>query len=827
MVLWAREFGFAARALRRAPRFTLLVTVTLALAIGMNAAIFGVADRLLLRGPDHVRHPDELVRLHLTVLPPNRSPFQSGILSFRAYQALRSVPALSAVAAYNSRGTISMGRGSDAELVTLGRATWSLFPTLGVQPVLGRFYDEDEDDPRGGSSVVVLGYGLWQRAFGGRNDLLGESVVIGSEPHTIVGVAPEGFTGPELEAIDVWIPVSKAGPAVSPQWAENWRSEWLSLVGRLAPGISPEQAAEQATAAYRAAYDGTSPVMSGGFFGAAPLRYDRDGREPMEAAVARWLAAVAGIVLVIACANVVNLVLARTLSRRGDLALRVALGAGGRHVLRGLMAEGLLLGLVGTLAGLVVAAVCGAAIRSVLLPDVAWTTAAVDGRTVLVASVLALLVGVAVGMGAAHVSRGTGVGSLLHATRRDGGRRTGRLRAMLTVTQAALAVVLLAAAGLFVRSLWNVSTKDIGMDAKGTLVISFRRPSVANLSEQARQRELVRRNDHFLRALERLRKLPGVQHAAVSKGLPFRWGFIQPLRVDGWDSIPILPGTTRPSISAVTDHYFATLAMPLVRGRPFSAADRAGSEPVSIVNASMAQTLWPGQDPIGECLYIGEPDETPPCARVVGVSADAWRWRLQGEAGLAYYVPFGQEPGMLGPGTFLLARLDERAAAPLPSIRRVLSASDASISYVDIHTRQDAIDPQMRSWRLGAAMFGAMGVLALLMATFGLYSVISFFVAERTPELGVRIALGARTRNVLSIVLRGSVGAAAAGVAIGLTLTLVAGRWVEPMLFEVSPNDPAVLAGVTVAMLTVATLAGLPPAVRATRIDPMRSLQAE
>lgn len=827
MGAWTRDLGFAARALRRAPRFTALVTATLALAIGMNAAVFGVADRLLLRGPDHLRRPGELVRFHLTVLPPNRPPFQSGILSFRAYASLGSIPSLAAVAAYNDRGTISLGHGSDAELVTLGQATWTLFPTLGVRPVLGRFYGEDEDDPAGGAKVVVLGHGLWQRAFGGREDVLGRSIVIGSEAHTVVGVAPEGFTGAELGRVDVWVPVSARGPALSPEWAESWSSEWLTLVGRLASGATPEQAAAQATTAYRAAYDGTSAVMAGGTFGTAPLRYDRDGREPLEAAVARWLAAVAGIVLVIACANVVNLVLARTLSRRSDMAVRLALGAGGRHVLRVLLAEGLLLGALGTLAGLVVAAGAGTAIRSVLLPDVSWTTAAVGGRTVLVASVLALLVGVAVGLAPALAGERTEVASVLREAAPGSGRRTRRLRWALTAMQAALAVVLLAAAGLFVRSLWNVRTLDMGMDAEGTQVVTLRRPSVADLDPEARQRELVRRNDGYLEALQRLRQIPGVRHAAVSKGLPFRWGFIQPLRVDGWDSIPTPPGSTRPSISAVTDDYFATLAMPLLRGRTFTAADHAGSEPVSIVNASMARTLWPGRDPIGECLYIGDPTESAPCARIVGVVADAWRWSLRGEAGLAYYVPLGQEDGMLGTGTFLLARLDERAPASLPAIREALSALDPSVSYVDIGTLQEAIDPQMRSWRLGAAMFGAMGALALLMATFGLYSVVSFLVAERAPELGVRIALGARARHVLSVVLRGSVGATAAGVAIGLALTLSTSRWIEPLLFDVSPTDPGILGGVAAAMLAVATGAGLSPAVRATRIDPIRSLRAE
>jgi predicted permease len=827
MGTWAREFGFAARALRRAPRFTALVTATLALAIGMNAAIFGVADRLLLRGPDHVADAGDIVRLHLTVVPPNRPPFQSGILSFRAYDALSSIPSLSALAAYNSEGTISMGHGSDAELVTLGQATWTLFPMLGVRPALGRFYTEDEDDRAGASNVVVLGHGLWQRAFGGHEDVLGQSVVIGGVGHTVVGVAPEGFTGAELGGIDVWLPVSARGPAVSPQWAESWNSEWLTIVGRLATGATPEQAAAQATTAYRAAYDGTMAVMREGTFGTAPLRYDRNGREPMEAAVARWLAAVAGIVLVIACANVVNLVLARTLSRRRDVAVRRALGAGGRHVLRLLLAEGLLLGAAGTAAGLGLAAGAGTAIRSLLLPNVSWTTASVDGRTFLVSSVLALLVGIGVGLGAALIGGRTDVASVLKDAAGGSGRRTGRLRAALTVTQAALAVVLLAAAALFVRSLWNVRTLDMGMDAEGTLVITLRRASVANLpGAEERQQELQRRNDFFLEAMDRLRELPGVRHAAVSKGLPFRWGFVQPLRVDGRDSIP-RGSTMGPDINAVTDDYFATLATPLVRGRTFTAADRAGSEPVSIVNAAMARTLWPGRDAIGECLYIGRPTESAACASVVGVVADAWRFSLRGEPGLAYYVPFGQESGMLGNGTFLLARLDERAPTPLPAIREALSALDGSVTYVDVRTLQDAIDPQVRSWRLGAAMFGAMGALALLMATFGLYSVVSFLVAERTPELGVRIALGARAVHVLSIVLRGSVGAAAAGVVVGLALTLVAGRWVEPLLFDVSYGDPGILAGVAATMLSVAGLAGLAPAVRATRIDPIRSLRVE
>jgi predicted permease len=385
--------------------------------------------------------------------------------------------------------------------------------------------------------------------------------------------------------------------------------------------------------------------------------------------------------------------------------------------------------------------------------------------------------------------------------------------------------VLLVAALLFVRSLENLRGLDLGIAPDETMVISLRRANAPADRDEAR-RETVRRNDFFPRALEALRAIPGVQHAAIAKGLPFRFGFSQKLRVPGWDSLPIANMREHPDVNAVSDDYFETVGTRLLRGRTFSASDHAGSEPVAIVNNSMARRLWPSRDPIGNCLYTGPMLDGVSCARIVGVVADARQLELREEPLMSYYVPFGQERGMNG-GTFLVARFCAECASTVADVRRTLSALDPSILYVDVRSLQSFVDPQMRPWQLGAAMFTLMGALALSMAAFGLCSVVSYLVSRRVREMSIRIALGARAMHLLALVLRGSVGSTIIGVVTGLAVVLAAAPLVEPLLFEASPKDGGTLLTVAILLPLVAGVAGLAPARRASRVDPARTLRAE
>jgi len=822
-----QDIRYAARGLRREPMFAMFIVATLALGIGANAAMFGVVDRLLLRGPEHITAPSRVMRVYETEQPTGMNEFTTNTFGYVMYELLRhDAHSFEGVAAYVvlPEGRI-MGHGADATPVSLGQATADLFPLVGVKPALGRFFTASEDRTSGAEHVAVIGYALWQHSYGGDRGVLGRTITLNEAPYTIVGVAPRGFTGPELSRADVWLPMSLLTTfSTTDDWTRTWNGQWLRIVARLKAGVTPEAASADATAAYRHAYNGGDKTDAAARLFVAPLSFNGQGKESTEVAVSRWLVGVAAVVLLIACSNVVNLLLARSLRRRREVAVRLALGAGRLRLVRLLLTESVMLAALGGAAGLLVALLTGRLMRTVLLSNVEWTSSPVDTRVLALSAGLALAVGILVGLLPAVRSSRPDLTAALKAGVREGGTQGSGLRAALTVAQASLSIVLLVGAGLFVRSLWNVRGLDLGIQPDRVLVVSPRWPSVRKLDQAAQDRENARRNDFYPRALERIRSLPGVDHAALTVGLSFRSSFRQDLRVPGWDSIPHLKGGD-PGISAIGSDYLETVGTRLVRGRTFTPADRAGSESVALVNETMARTLWPARDPIGDCLFTGETKKNAICARIVGVVADARRGSLREDPAMHYYVPFGQERGM--GGTELLVRPHGPPEALVPAVRALLQQLDPSITYVDAQSLQASVDPQIRPWRLGASVFGLMGVLALIVAAIGLYSVLSYLVAQRTHELGVRIALGARGGDILGIVLRSSLGMAVLGVATGLALSRAIGRFVAPLLFETSPADPGVLGGVAFVMLAVALLASLVPALKAKRVNPMEALRTE
>ncbi len=823
-----QDVRYAGRGLRREPLFTAFVVATLALGIGANAAMFGVVDRLLLRGPEHVMDASRVMRVYLHESVPGRGEFATDGFGYVMYDVLkRDAHSFDGVAAYvaSPHGQMVMGHGADAQLVKLGQASADLFPMLGVRPALGRFFTSREDSTAGAERVAVIGSGLWRTAFGGDRAVIGKTILLRDVPYTIVGVAPEGFTGPQLARVDVWVPVSLHVSMNVDNWTRTWNAQWLSVVTRLKPDITPQQAALDATAAYRHAYAGGDKTDAGADIFVAPLNYNEDGKESTEASVSRWLVGVALIVLLIACSNVVNLLLARAVRRRREVAVRLALGAARRRLIQLLLTESMMLAALGGAAGLAVAWITGQLMRTVLLADVEWTSSPVDGRVLALSAAIALTVGVIVGVVPASRSSRADLTSSLKSGIRDGGGQGMRLRTTLTIAQAALSIVLLAGAGLFVRSLSNIRALDLGIQPDRMLIVSPRWPAIAAQDSVARAAELARRERLLVDATEQIRRMPRVEHAALSIGLPFQSGFSGTIRVTGFDTIPTLPGGY-PQISAVGSDYFATVGTRILRGRTFTAADRPDGEPVALVSDNMGKTLWPGRDPIGECIYTGPKlTELTTCLRVVGVVADVHRFRLKEKTGTHYYVPMGQERGIGVTALIVRPRLD--AASVIPDIRRLLEEMDRTIQYVSEKTLQDDVDPQIRPWRLGASVFGLMGVLALLVAAIGLYSVMSYRVAQRTHELGVRIALGAQSADIVSLVFRGSVGMAAVGVAIGVALSLAAGRFIEPLLFDASARDFGVLGGVSAVMLVIAALASVIPALRAKSTDPMEALRTE
>jgi predicted permease len=821
----AQDLRYAARGLRRAPMFATFVVVTLALGIGANAAMFGVVDRLLIRGPAYIADPGRVMRMFADGQEPGGNEDTDDSFGYVTYNLFKTqVRSLDGVAAYAvSANSMAFGRGEDARLLSVGAVTADIFPLLGVHPALGRFFTLEEDRTVGAEHVVVLGDGLWRSAFAGDRSVVGRTITLGEEPYIVVGVAPPGFTGPQFAKVDVWLPMSLRSRGIISNWTSGWNAAWLRIIVRLKPGVTTEQVNAEATTVFRHAYTGTQKSLANARIFAAPISFNHSGKETAELSISRWLFGVAVVVLLIACSNVVNLLLARAVRRRREVAVRLALGAGRSRLVRLLLTESIMLAIAGGVTGLGVAWVTAQILRTALLPTIEWTSPPVDVRVLTVSAAIALSVGLIVGLvPALRASRPDLTGSLKTGTR-DGGGQAMRLRAALTVAQAALSIVLLVGAGLFVRSLWHVRSLDLGVEPEKVLVLSPRWPSMARLDTAASRIESARRVDLFPRALERIRHLADVEHASLTIGLPFHMAFSQSLRVPGWDTIPRLNGSG-PGLSAVSSEYFETIGTRLVKGRTFTMADRNGSEPVAIVSEVMARRLWPGRDPLGDCLFTGDTEKVV-CARIVGVVRDARSFSLQEDPSMHYYIPFGQERGI--GGTVLLVRPRGEPLSMIPAARRVFQELDPSITYVGAETLQEAVDPQIRPWRLGASVFGLMGVLALVVAAIGLYSVLSYLVAQRTHELGVRIALGARDGDIFGIVLRSSLGMAVLGVAIGLVLSLAAGRFVAPLLFETSPADSSVLGGVALLMLAVALFASFVPALRAKRVNPMEALRTE
>ncbi|HKJ02332.1 MAG TPA: ADOP family duplicated permease [Longimicrobiales bacterium] len=803
------DVRISVRGMARQPGFTAAVVVTFALGIGANAALFGIVDRLLLQPPAHVSDADAVVKLQVRRSFLGRTVVADA-LAFDDLQDFRRVPGFLRVAGYSSF-SLTLGEGEAARRIEATFATHDLFPLLGVRAHLGRFYGPD-DDRFDAPLVAVIGYGLWKSTFGGRPDVLGTTVRVAGVPYTVVGVAPRGFTGAGLARVDAWLPLRPAKVATDggDQWFSNRGYSWVRAVAREAPGAGRAAALDQATSLHRAGhaeqsewgrYDPDAVVV------ATPLVGD-DTRP--EGSVALWLAGVSALVLLIACANVANLLLARSLRQRRESAVRLALGISPWRLVEQRVLDTLLLAGVGGLVGLAVAHWGGGALRAGLLPDIDWSGAP-DGRVLgftLAVSVLAGLVAAAAPALLAARQRLSGV--LAQGARGSG---TGtRIRGLLTLGQAALATVLLVGAGLFIRSMDAARSADLGFDVDHILAVDL---------EPSTHLEGAELKAYYLRAVERLARVPGVRAAAATNS-PFGWSFTTTLRAQGLDSIPRSPAGG-PYYHRVTAGYFEATGLQVTRGRPLDAADVRGP-PVAVLNETMARLLWPGEDPLGRCLREGdEPDA--PCTRVVGVTAYAHRGGLQETESPQYYTPMTDAEATDPRG--LVVRVEGDPTPMEGPVVRALLAELPHVRLVRARTMRDLLDPEFRGWRLGTTVFTLFGVLALLVAGVGLYSLMSFDVAHRRREIGIRMALGSSSERIHAQVLSRALGLATLGVGSGLAVAYLVAPRTTDVLYEVSPHDPFIFAAAAAVLLVAAGAAGVLPARRATRVEPTEALRLE
>jgi putative ABC transport system permease protein len=826
--LWPTLEGFGQdavytlRDLRRHPAFTLGVVLTLALGIGANAAMFGLVDRLLFRPPAFMIDPSTVHRVYLYRRSVQGDERQTGGIYARYIDLTRYSTSFSQMAGVVQR-TLAVGERDDTRLRSVAIVSASFFGFFDAPPILGRYFTPSDDVPPSPAAVAVLSSAFWKTQLGSRPDVIGSTMRIDAAAYTIIGIAPDGFVGLwPYEPPAVFIPVTAyAATRGNPDWATTYGTAFgLEIIGRRRPGgaiaaanadltnalIRSFQAQNQGNPDARPISDLRPRAV------AASILPERGPQPTRLSRAARWLSGVTIIVLLIACANVANLLLARTIRRRREIAVRIALGIGRVRLFWQLLTEGMLLALLGGALALVIAVWAGNALRAAFLPGTERVSSVTDPRTLLFAAGIALGVGLSIGLvPMAEVARGRLTADLKSGAREGTYQRKG-LRTALLLVQCALSLVLLVGAGLFVRSLRNVRDVRLGFDPDPVLLVDLnmrdvRLDSVAMVALR-------------LRLLESVQQVPGVAHATLQESVPFAGMSSYRLFISGIDSTQKLGEFHTNMVSA---DYFRTMGTRLLRGRGIERTDGEHSRRVAVVGESMAAVLWPGQDAIGQCFRIFV--DTAPCTYVVGIAEDIHSQSFQAESKLYfYYLPAAQWYPHLG-GLFVRAQGPARGL--LEPVRKHLQREMPGASYVTVRRLVDVVDAKRRSWILGATLFTGFGALALIVAAVGLYSVIAYNVAHRRHELGVRLALGAGRGGIVRLVVMEGIRFAVAGIALGGAVAWALGRWVGPLLFEQSPRDPTVFAVATIVLLAVAVIASSVPAFRAAGLDPKSALQAD
>jgi len=809
------------RDLRKRPAFTAGVLLTFALGVGANAAMFSFIDRLMFRPPALMRDPGSVHRVYLYKIRDGVERGTGGQYVRHADLA-RFTTAFSEVAGHTTK-ELAVGVGQGAREMPIGVVTSTFFGFFDAPPAVGRYFGPAEDAPPTGAPVAVLSYPLWQTRYAGRRAAIGQPLQIGSVTYTIIGVAPKGFAGLwPLQPPVAFIPVATYSASVSgPNWATNYGTAiGLGTIVRRAPGVSLDAASADLGNAFRRSYltqladdPRTLPIaIARPRAVAGSILLERGPERSNVAKVAAWLAGVTLVVLLIACANVANLLLARALGKRREIAVRLALGVSRLRLVSQLLTESLLLAATGSGLGIVVAVWLTAMLRASFLPGTEPKPVATDARTLLFIGIVALTVGGFTGVLPISQARRLTLTEDLKSGARAGTYRRSRARVALLVLQVALSLTLLVGAGLFVKSLRNVRDVRLGFDADSVLLV------------ESMMRDVKLDSARAVALRERLRaaatSVPGITHASLQLSVPFDGASSWPLYVTGIDSVDKFGEF---DVNAVSPEYFATMGTRILRGRPFEPGDIAGSQRVMVIGASMGGVLWPGQDPIGKCVRVWA--NTMPCTYVVGIAEDIHTHTIGPEERyFFYYLPAAQMRPDEG-GLFVRARGDPLGL--VEPLRRRLQQEMPGTSYVTVTRLGEIMERETRSWAMGATVFSAFGALALVLAAVGLYSVIAYDVAQRKQELAVRVALGAAARDVMRLVVAEGLRFAVSGAVVGGVIALVAGRWIAPLLFDQSPRDPVVFGAVTSTLLIVAVAASAIPAIRGARVDPNATLRAE
>jgi predicted permease len=823
------DLRYAGRTIVKNPGFTAVVVLTLGLGIGANTAIFTLMDQVLMR-PLPVRNPQELVTLDGPGPYSGRTENEQ-TFSHPMYLALRdggSAAFSGVVARYASDATLTW-RGR-TERVTAEAVSGNYFEVLGVPTAIGRAITPDDDRTPGAHPYVVLSHGYWMRRFASDPAVLGQSVDINGHPMTVIGVAAPAFQGLEVgRTVDIFVPITMKAQ-MTPTWddLDKWRSRWLNIVARLAPGVSRQQADAAINVVYKQALaedvktlqDWSEKNKARFLAKHLDLKPGATGfsnlREQVSAPLVVLMGMV-GMVLLIACANVANLLMARATARQKEVAIRLSLGASRGRLVRQLLVESLVLSLLGAVAGVVLASWTGDLLLRALPFD--GVTRALSSEPDLRVGLFTLVVSVATGLlfglaPALQLTRPAVAHTLKDEASAVIGGAGGRLRRGLVVAQVSLSLLLLVGAGLFARSLHNLRRLEPGFEADRLLVFSVDPPLAGY--------DRVRVGAFAKRLQEELRAVPGVRSAAPA---------LAPIMADSvWRSTIKVDGYTRkegedmsPQVNAVAPTFFATLGMPLLAGRDFDARDAQGAPRVAIVNETLAKYFWGNESPLGKRFGFARDNKID--IEVVGVVKDAKANNLREDIRRMVYVPLDQQEEISGLVVYARTILSEEAVAP--AVRQAVARLDAGLPVYSLKTMQAQISESLFVERMVAALSAAFGLLATVLAAVGLYGVMSYSVSRRTREIGIRLALGAPRQRVLGMVLR-EVGLLGAwGLGLGLPIALALARLLRAQLFGLPPHDPLTIASATLLLGCVTVLAGLVPARRAMRVDPILALRYE
>jgi predicted permease len=800
----SRDLQYGARMLLKKPGFTLVAVITLALGVGANTAIFSVINALMLRPLSYTK-PDQLVLLgeksregkRITAAYPNFDDWRARAQSFEGMASTRNV--------------VFTMTGERPQRLRGRTVNWNFFQLLGTQPQLGRQFVA-ADDTYGASRTALISHGMWQAGFAGDAKIIGKTIMMDGDSYTIVGVLPLGFE--YFRTTDVYVPI---GLFLRPKSGLTDRGSSLGLyaIARLKPGVTVEQAnSEMSRLGTQLAQE--YPTINGGKSAMAQGLQDVMS-EDVRSSLLVLLGAV-GFILLIACINVANLLLVRAADRQKEIALRLALGAGRWRIIRQLLSESFLLTLVSGALGLLLGRWMLEGLLALAPEDIPQISRVGLDKTVLlftlgVTAATTVLCGLLPALQASHAD--------LQTTLKEGGRSIlgssrERMRKSLLVVEVSLALVLLAGAGLLLRSMYNLLHVDPGFNAANLLTLRFNLTGAQYNPQTGRI--------FYDQCLARVSAVPGVQSAALTLSLP----------IDGsyWDSVFIVADKPAPPRSDLPDsdyirvsaNYFQTMGIRLLKGRLFNASDTATSTRVVVVNETLARRMWPGEDPIGKRVKQGFPENAEPWREVIGVVNDVKLNGVDSGESMETYLPFIQDPGT---SLALVVRTSGNPLAASAAVERAIHSIDKDLAVYAVLTMDQLLRNSLAQRRLTLVLLASFAVLALLLAALGVYGVISYSVRRRTHELGLRIALGAQSRDVLKLILTQGLKLALVGVVIGLLAAFALTRWMESMLFEVRPTDPLTFMLIALALTMVALVACWIPARRAAKLDPIVALRDE